>query len=101
MVQEWPGNVRSLMNVVERTAQLTPGELLDQGDLQLSDDGRPGNAGLPEPHDGFDVQAYLDEARQRLFERALEMSSGNASAAARLLNVTPQAVSKFLKTADS
>jgi DNA-binding NtrC family response regulator len=77
--QEWPGNVRSPMNVVERTAQLTPGELIDSEDLQLSDDGRASSAGLPEPHIGFDVQASLDAARR--------------------LNVTPQDMSKFLKKA--
>ena len=97
--QEWPGNVRSLLNVVERTAQLTPGELIDSEDLQLSDDGRASSAGLPEPRAGFDVQTFLDDARRWLFERAMKKSAGNASAAARLLNVTPQAMSKFLKKA--
>ncbi|MGA2974990.1 MAG: RNA repair transcriptional activator RtcR family protein [Spirochaetia bacterium] len=97
MSLEWPGNIRSLMNVVERTVQLTRGELIDEGDLQVSDDRGALSGDLPEPSLGFDVQAFLDKARSRLFERALEKSAGNASAAARLLNVTPQAVSKFLK----
>lgn len=51
------------------------------------------------PHDGFDLQAFLDEVRRRLFSRALEIANGRPGAAARLLNVTPQAVSNFIRRA--
>jgi DNA-binding NtrC family response regulator len=98
VAQEWPGNVRALMNVMERSAQLTRGDVIDAADLQLSDDGGAPPTGLPEPHVGFDVQAWLDKARHTIFHRALDLAGGNASAAARLLNVTPQAVSKFTRT---
>jgi transcriptional regulator with PAS, ATPase and Fis domain len=90
MSHEWPGNVRSLMNVIERTVQLTQGDLIDKADLLFSDEGTAQTHSLPEPHEGFDVQAHLDE-------RALEVLRGSASSAARLLNVTPQAVGKFMK----
>jgi len=95
--REWPGNVRGLLNVIERSVQLSRGELIDASDLQFSDDGGAPAAGLPEPHVGFDVLAFLETVRRRLFDRALEVAEGSTSGAARLLGVTPQAVSKYLR----
>jgi DNA-binding NtrC family response regulator len=96
---EWPGNVRGLLNVIERSVQLSTGEVIDAADLQFSDDAAAAAAGLPEPHVGFDVQGFLDDARRRLFERALAASRGSQTGAARLLGVSPQAVGKFQKAA--
>jgi DNA-binding NtrC family response regulator len=96
---EWPGNVRGLLNVIERSVQLSTGEVIDAADLQFSDDAAAAAAGLPEPHVGFDVQGFLDDARRRLFERALAASGGSQTGAARLLGVSPQAVGKFQKAA--
>jgi DNA-binding NtrC family response regulator len=98
--REWPGNVRGLLNVIERSVQLSHGELIDAADLQFSDDGGAPAAGLPEPHVGFDVQAFLDVVRRQLFDRALQMAEGSSSGAARLLGVTPQAVSKYLRAGE-
>ena len=84
------------MNVIERTVLLARGDLIQDADVQLSDNGGSRREGFPEPHEGFDVQVWLDESRRLLFQQALERSAGNASAAARLLGVTPQAVSKFV-----
>jgi DNA-binding protein Fis len=52
----------------------------------------------PEPVDGFDMQGYLSDIRKRLIDRALEMTEGRQNRAAKLLGVTPQALSKFLQT---
>ena len=93
--REWSGNVRGLMNVIERTVQLCPGAVIDAEDLQFSDDGAAAATALPEPHVGFDVQAFLDTARRSLFDRALELAEGSQAGAARLLGVTPQAVGKY------
>jgi len=98
--RDWPGNVRGLLNVIERSVLLSRGEVIDADELQFSDDGGAAAAGLPEPHVGFDVQAYLDDVRRRLFDRALELGEGSASAAARLLGVTPQAVGKYQRAGE-
>ncbi len=98
--REWPGNVRGLMNVIERTVQLCAHDVIEPADLQLSDDGAASVTGLPEPHEGFDVQAFLDSARRHLFDRALELAEGSQAAAARLLGVTPQAVGKYMRKED-
>ncbi|MGH9463298.1 MAG: helix-turn-helix domain-containing protein [Vicinamibacteria bacterium] len=98
---DWPGNVRELQNVVQRSALLCREEEIGPGHLQLLGEGMSvsGN-GMPEPHEGFSLEAHLKETRRRLFDRALELASGNQSQAARLLGVTPQAVFKFVRDRD-
>jgi DNA-binding NtrC family response regulator len=99
--RDWPGNVRGLLNVIERSVLLSTSEVIDVDALQFSDDGgAAAAAGTPEPHVGFDVQAYLDDVRRRLFDRALALGGGGASAAARLLGVTPQAVGKYQRAGE-
>jgi DNA-binding NtrC family response regulator len=41
------------------------------------------------------LEEYLASARKQLILRALEMTDGNQSAAARLLGISPQAIHKF------
>ncbi|MEW6663769.1 MAG: RNA repair transcriptional activator RtcR family protein [Thermodesulfobacteriota bacterium] len=97
----WPGNVRDLENVLERSARLSRHDVLDASDLMITEPVGYADplAGLPEPAEGFSLEEYLMGARKQLMLRALELAGGNQSEAARLLGVTPQAVHKFLKKA--
>jgi hypothetical protein len=52
---------------------------------------------LPEPEEGFNLTIFLEETKHRLIERALEKSNHVQSRAARLLDLTPQAVNQHLK----
>ena len=52
---------------------------------------------LPEPEEGFEINAFLDDVKGHLVQRALEKSGGNQARAARLLGWTPQAMNQFLK----
>jgi len=95
----WPGNVRDLENVIERSVRLARQEILDADDLLI---GEPVTsvdslAALPEPQEGFSLEEYLTSARKQLILRALETARGNQSEAARLLGITPQAVHKFVR----
>jgi DNA-binding protein Fis len=54
-------------------------------------------SGIPELADGFQLENYLSDVRQKLMLRALEISAGNQSQAARLLGISAQAVSSFQK----
>lgn len=96
---DWPGNIRELANVVERSVRLSRAQVLQADDILLSEPvGQSDPLGaLPEPHDGFVLEDYLSSARKQLILRALEISNGSQSEAARLLGVTPQAVHKFLQ----
>jgi transcriptional regulator with PAS, ATPase and Fis domain len=95
----WPGNVRDLENVIERSVRLARHDVLGADDLLITEPVTAADplATLPEPHEGFSLEEYLTSARKQLILRALETAEGNQSEAARLLGVTPQAVHKFLR----
>jgi len=95
----WPGNVRDLENVLERSARLARKDVLDADDLVIAEPVSTSDPldALPEPHEGFGLKQYLASARKQLILRALEISGGNQSKAARLLGITPQNVYKFVQ----
>ena len=97
--QPWPGNVRDLLNVLERSVLYSHAEVIDAQDLKFNCDppAKDPFATLPEPSDGFKVEEYLGQVRNQLFLRALEACKGNQTAAAELLGVSKQAVSKFVQ----
>lgn len=95
----WPGNVRDLENVIERSARLAREEVLDSDDLMISEPVTYADplAALPEPSKDFSLDRYITSARKQLILRAVELANGNQSEAARLLGISPQAINKFLK----
>lgn len=95
----WPGNVRDLENVIERSARLARQEVLEADDLMISEPVTYADplALLPEPSEGFSIEDFVTSARKQLILRAIEIAKGNQSEAARLLGITPQAVHKFLR----
>lgn len=95
----WPGNVRDLQNVIERSVRLCRTQVLNAEDLLISEPvthADPLDA-LPEPQPGFSLEGFIGSARKQLILRAVEIANGNQSEAARLLGISPQAVSKFLR----
>jgi two-component system, NtrC family, response regulator PilR len=86
----WPGNIRELENVVERSIVLGTSELLEA-------EGLP--AGLRQPRDrhdvplelpaeGLDLEAMLDRIEHRYMQLALERVGGVQTRAAELLRVS-------------
>ncbi len=98
----WPGNVRDLENVIERSVRLSRDSVLAADDLLISEPVSYADPldTLPEPQPGFALDEFLSSARKQLILRAVEIAGGNQSEAARLLGMTPQAVSKFMKKSD-
>jgi transcriptional regulator with PAS, ATPase and Fis domain len=94
----WPGNVRDLQNVLERSARLTRNDVIDADDLILTEPVAKDDplSTLPEPTEGFSIEGFLASARKQMVLRAMETAGGNRSEAARLLGVSPQAVHKYL-----
>ena len=87
---EWPGNIRELRNVIERSVLLSEGPQLSTRWLQLCTSGScpiawPGGPVLELPLDG---SLTLDEIERRVIEHALAQHDGNLSAAARALGVS-------------
>ncbi len=81
----WPGNIRELQNVVERAVILRKGETIEASDLNLPVPRVAGGTDLiPEiPPEGI----ALEEVEKELIRKALAMSNGNRSEAARLLKI--------------
>jgi transcriptional regulator with GAF, ATPase, and Fis domain len=100
---EWQGNVRDLENVIGRSVLLTSDTLLDADDLVINEASprRDPLSALPTPYEGFCLEDFLCSCRHHLVLKALDLADGNQSAAARLLGMSPQAVSKFLKGRDA
>ena len=95
----WPGNVRDLENVIERSVRLARSDILEADDLLISEPLMKLDplALLPEPSSDFSLDNFLSSVRKQMILKALELAAGNQSKAAKLLGVTPQAVHKFLR----
>ena len=81
---QWPGNIRELQNVIERCVILRKTNLINADDIQLPDS-KPSTSSetLHIPPDGIS----LEEVEKGLITKALKMSKGNRSQAARLLKI--------------
>jgi Nif-specific regulatory protein/two-component system response regulator AtoC len=90
----WPGNVRELENVLERAFLFAPGRVIDDIGVDGAASGGPSEArrGLRQ----LKRSAAL-ELEEQLIRDALRCLSGNVSAVARLMEITPRAVHQKLK----
>lgn len=98
--RRWKGNIRQLYNVLLQAAMFATGDDISRHDLEAAsiDVGE-----APESTGEFlfggdkTVTEYLDGQRNKLFREALRRSRENQSEAAKLLGVTPAALSKFVR----
>jgi two-component system response regulator AtoC len=91
MAYEWPGNVRQLENVMERTLALSPGrQQIGAGDLPDEIRTLPvftQAADVPLPEGGVELDRLLADFELALIKRALEQTRGNKRQAADLLQL--------------
>jgi DNA-binding NtrC family response regulator len=92
----WPGNVRELKNLIERGVLLAEGPQLMLDDLGLKENNGRNNADRPDnghhlpqlSPSGIDFSAIIEDIEKAYFEAALDLTGGNESRAALLLNLT-------------
>lgn len=86
----FPGNVRELENILERTLALNTDEKIGITELQLKETTKPVTTdSLPITVDqGLPLQDYLDRLEKESITKALEQSRYNRTAAAKLLGIT-------------
>jgi DNA-binding NtrC family response regulator len=92
----WPGNIRELENVIERSVATESSQLITVSSLPSSILGSETEAGvLPPlavlPDNGFDIEAHVDAVRRDLMRQALKRSGGVQKEAARVLRMTYRA----------
>jgi len=81
---DWPGNIRELQNVVERSIILRSGNEISPADILIGEHNSPSEKGkFRLPEGGI----ALEEVEKSLIEQALTMAGGNRSQAARLLQI--------------
>jgi len=82
----WPGNIRELMNAVERAVVLTRNDFVDIGDLALMAE-TPDNE-RERQSDKTTKNLSLEDVEKQSILKTLDACSGNKSEAARLLGIT-------------
>ncbi len=95
---EFPGNVRELDHLVrDALARTTSNELSSSPFLERTGKSLAGHAVLPASLTFPDPLPTLDQATEMVIDEAMHRARGNQSAAARLLGISHQALSKRLK----
>jgi two-component system response regulator HydG len=96
MSYDWPGNIRELENAIERAVALGSGPILQVGDLppnlQYSASEKPSD---------MDELVPLETLERRAIFRALQETSGDKLAAARLLGIGKTTLYRKLKQYES
>ncbi len=105
----WPGNIRELRNVIERTMILAPEGDIDVAYLpeEIRDYEEPKPAEPAEPFSSLDVSPTghqfisLDELEERYIQEVLTASGNNKTQAARILGIHPTSLLRRLKRTHS
>ncbi len=88
---KWPGNIRELMNVIERSVVLSRSEYLDDNALSLTEKHEA-------PSDDVTPEILpLEEVEKATIVKTLDATGGNKSEAARRLGITRRTLHQKLK----
>ncbi len=91
--QPWPGNIRQLKQVLERTLLLVGKRVLDQADFL---DAEFGEADASKPGIGVDGMT-LEQVERHMIEKALEQHNRNISRVAKALGLSRAALYRRLE----
>jgi two-component system response regulator PilR (NtrC family) len=96
----FPGNVRELENILERAATLCEGDVLEAADLHLPEAGLAMDAAARTGADGLPLDDVLEDQERQAILAALARTSGNRTAAAKLLGISFRQLRYRLKKLD-
>jgi two-component system response regulator AtoC len=81
--QPWPGNIRELLNVLEKTLVLCREETIGEHDLALHDHPK-----APIDVTALSLKKAIAELEQDYISKALEVTGGNRTQAAKILEIS-------------
>ena len=89
---DWPGNVREMENIIERTVALTDGDLIKPQDLPvaIAEIEHPDDEYVPHPvitADGIDMPLTIAGIERSMIEDALQLTNGVKARAAAILQI--------------
>jgi two-component system, NtrC family, response regulator AtoC len=89
---DWPGNVREMQNIIERTIALSDNDRIEKSDLPADIGGKidetenqPGNPLVTD--DGIDMPGTINAIEARMIRDAMELAGGVKARAANLLKI--------------
>jgi two-component system response regulator AtoC len=88
MAYGWPGNVRELENVIERAVLLASGRWITPADLPANVTRPQGLGPDPGSPDTLSIKKASRRIERELIVRALKMTEGNRTQAAKLLEIS-------------
>jgi two-component system response regulator PilR (NtrC family) len=91
MGYRFPGNVRELENIIERSVALETSNIVLPENLVLSKNNQHGQRSLLDielPEEGINLNDEMAKIESAFIKKALEMANGSKSKAAELLNVS-------------
>ncbi|MFC1819816.1 sigma-54-dependent transcriptional regulator [Thermodesulfobacteriota bacterium] len=94
----WPGNIRELENVIERAIILSKDNLITPSELPPSITSGHGITATAEPEHTLSIKKASDHLERDLIKKALNLTSGNRTRAAKILEISrPILISKIKK----
>jgi len=101
MAYHWPGNVRQLENVVERSIAFSQGrpqvEVQDLTSEAYTTPEPSPSTDVQFPDEGVDFEHYISSVELSLIKQSLERTRGNKRQAAKLLNLKRTTLIEKLK----
>jgi DNA-binding NtrC family response regulator len=97
----WPGNVRQLRATIERAVVLCRGERIGLRDLPPDVQGRPTSGGTGSAGgegNSTSGNLNLEEMEKSFIQRALKLTEGNVTEAAKLLGISRRTLHRKIKT---
>ncbi|MGA2780444.1 MAG: sigma-54 dependent transcriptional regulator [Smithella sp.] len=90
MNYDFPGNIRELENIIERSVAMESSNIILPENLTLSTDTAAGapNFDIEITDKGIDLSAELEKIEKIIIEKTLQRTKGSKAKAAKLLNVT-------------